>query len=43
MNVENNVIFVVFLVYDKLYTPERGTFAAFAGNVQEVPRETSVR
>jgi uncharacterized Fe-S radical SAM superfamily protein PflX len=40
---------VVFLVHDKLYIPwkwpwpERGTFAAFAGNVQEVPLEKSVR
>ena len=48
MNVENNVIFVVYLVHDKLYIPwkwswpERGTFAEFVGNVQEVPRENSV-
>jgi hypothetical protein len=40
--------FVAFLVHDKLHIPskwswpERGTFAAFAGNVQEVPRENSV-
>jgi hypothetical protein len=49
MNVENNVIFVAFLVHDKLYIPwkwswpERGTFASFADNVLEVPRENSVR
>jgi len=49
MNVENNVIFMAFLVHDKLYIPwkwswpERGTFASFAGNVLEVPRENSVR
>lgn len=44
MNVDNNVICVVFLVNDKLYVtykwsrPKRGTLAAFARNVQQVPR-----
>jgi hypothetical protein len=40
------VIFVVFLVHDKLYIPWKWSWpeqGAFAGNVQEVPRENSVR